>query len=1852
MVTRSDLDKILSKYGKSHYDDPLVVNGITYDSADEYTQIKRAEAAKKKEEEEKQNKTLSARLDKQSEKYRSKYASPLKGEDLERFMVKDDQNPLGFEEMQELGGFRTNQYNKWTDPYRDRINAGYVVGKTRLGLSQGLSGAEDAARVALANFVEGSTDTTGEMLQKDINNFGWDENKTFGGNLMANTGNAIKTAVDFANMWSRPLTRGIADNAAKVFGKGKSTEEFTRDLADKITSGNIISNLTRLDEREDALSKEAENHGKITQLAGEVGQAVGGMTPALATAAVTKNPNLALGIVSASAGGSQAREALESGATIDQAYNTLITTATKEALVEKIAGGIPALGSGAVDKVLGKITGDRGVVKLISDSLGEGAEEILSNYLQDYINEGTFDSEEERATFAELLYSGGVGAAVSAILRVPVAFSNGHLVLRDTGEGTGTKTNAQDKKSEDLLTDKSQEQEIEEYYSELERIGQAEQSLTEDYDFMQTDEEGLLYQEYERLSSEIKNIEERGVYTEEDSINLEQLEKKKRDIENKISGLYMTPEGIERLNRDSAAKEEEKINQYYEEIIQREKEENARVEEKYAKYDYIANEQNLYDRFYEAKNKLSSLEKSPIPKNQKARKYRHNEIVQLREEIKMIERLIADRYNNVESDSQNTVKQEKTSSPIIKDEKIPEYDTLTENKTLNLQSTKPSNYLLELVSQLKSKGITADRAQLILKTNGIDAKTSKDVVDYVYSQKEIIEPKKNKIGNKKNGKMGKGSSLYVQEQNNFSSSQKTTPEHLLSVAEVIKEQGGTENSVREVLTANGTDQETIDAVISTVFGVQPSVQTPAATNRNSSLGRTTVPTNQNEVKEGVPFDAGNKVERGLASTLNANPQGTVGQEALNLVNESPNRYYNPVSLEQTQQQAAEALSLYEKDSDAVDALVDKAGEAGSLTSREVGAIIALINKYSDAKDYAMAAKLVDTLMTTATDMGRAINALKLISKRSPEGLLAWANRQISAMNRKTNKEVSLTEQDVTDLTVLGEMIQKNTLDIDISKTSNDFQKWIGKLEKLLDNGRIEKAGTTLEEVLNNKAVSIVAEKRPSTLIEKFRALQRTALLMLPKTHERNILGNLSELTTMETLSPLTALFDKILSKYTGKRAKEGLNTAKFKDFFSGAKEGVNRSTVESVLGLDLTGNRKFDKTGIRRKNKHFNENINTGIKVIDVAFSNVNKLLNALDKAVTTGLNYGDSWALYGQYRAALGEIMRLNNMTEENVSAEAVDAAWQVAFRRTFRDDNALTKAMSKLGDALHIAGAIQHPFVKTVTNALKIAMEYSPIGVVEGLYKAFYGSKSLKNLIKIGGPTMSIQREIAELLSKGFVGTAIAIMGFLSYMSGDVTGDESGISDEERAWNKAKGKYRSSIKIGDVYVNPSSLQSLSTPYMAGASYAEKLSEEGEEVRKIPTLTDLFNITLNMGNTALEMPVLQGAQDLFNGQYDDLTIGVVLSSLAANAMSQIIPGTTVLSAFAKTFDPYARVTSVTDKTGPAKILNEGVNELKAKIPGLRETLPIKYDVLGNPIYNDAGGENLAARAFNQFVNPFITSASKENEVTEEIDRLYAETKDTSILPSSVSKSFSYNGERQKLNAEELSQWQKTQGETTSDIIMNALENPQYNTMTDEQKKKLVSDAEEYAREKAKEEHLASQGIKYVRSSSAKWADKIDDLEKQGIDNSKAIFYRAALSGMETTEERAEYLMNDTSLSEAEKTAIYDAFGGVSGGYTDIIDEINFNDENDFMVSLTGSNSATNKYNSWFSSGWSINGHSYDAIDGNMYYDLYKAYNSGSNVDERVNAIAQTLVNDYGFSEAYAEQFATDFRKKYAKTLK
>lgn len=1822
MVTRSELDKILAKYGNSHYNDPLVVNGITYDSAEEYTQIKRAEAAKKKEEEEKQNKTLSARLDKQSEKYRSKYASPLKGEDLERFMVKDDQNPLGFEEMQELGGFKTNRYNKWTDPYRDRTNAGYVVGKTRLGLSQGLSGAEDAARVALANFVEGSTDTIGEMLQKDINNFGWDENKTFGGNLMANTGNAIKTTVDFANMWSRPLIRGIADNAAKVFGKGKSTEEFTRDLADKITSGNIISNLTRLDEREDALSKEAENHGKITQFAGEVGQAVGGMAPALTTAAVTKNPNLALGIMSASAGGSQAREALESGATIDQAYNALITTATKEALIEKIAGGIPGLGKGAIDDLLKNAIGNRNIVKYLADSLGEGAEEMLSNYLQDYINEGTFDSEEERTTFAELLKSGGVGAAVSAILRVPIVFSNGRIVLRDTGEGKSS-----------LSTENTLANETENGYniSEVNNNGQTNQINGRGNQIFGGEPQPAGAVERNRYGDGGIRQGAGGIDGRNPVRATAQLirPETKAALDNNSNTPY-TPlnlQGSDYAAFSSALEQGRNMNR-----------DGWRV-------DYKSPEEL---RAEGAKTFLSDIGDAGIAVKADgdivgvfSTGQRYHVLPEMMLTALENGGIKLDAYDGKLSDLY-------TQYGFIPVAKVPFSPEIAAENGWNPEINKTPKWVVAWIHNGDSPAEVARKAGTYSRFDVDDNNLVKLFTDY----DDMINYRDSLLANgQQTGNTGTGNGLQAEEANNLSgedvmNESVSAPEHLFTAAQVLQETGASPQAVAEVLAANGTDQQTINAVISSVFGNQTMEQNQGVVNTSSSLGNNSLNSNLNN----SPFDAGNAVERGLSSTLNANPQGTVGQETLNLVNESPNRYYNPVSLEQTQQQAAEALALYENETDAVSDLVGKANENGALTSQEVGAAIALIRKFSESGDYSTAASLVDTLMTTATDMGRAINALKLISKRSPEGLLAWANRQIAAINRNSSKPVELTEKDIADITTLGEMIQNGNLDVNMDGTSSSFQKWIGDLKDAIDDGTVEKANVKVEDVLTAKAASIVSEKKPSKFLDKFRALQRIGMLIAPKTHLKNIIGNASEIGSMEAISPITSLFDRAIGKFTGNRMVEGYNANKRKDFVSGAKEGVNRTALESKLGIDLTGNSKYAMDQQGSKTKIFNEDVKTGNAKADKVLNAFNKGLNEINKGITTGLSYGDSWALYGQYRASLGEIMRLNNMTEETVTAEALDAAWQDALRRTFRDDNWLSRAMAKISQSTGLLGAVTMPFVKTPTNVIKIAMEYSPIGTVEGIYKALYGSKSLRALKKAGGPTMALQREIAQLLAKGFVGTAIMIMGIVAGKLGLVTGDQGSEESKDRNWNQTKGELSSSIRIGNVYIDPSTMQSLSSPFIAGGSSAANREEESNTI--LPTLGDIAVATLNMGNTALEMPVLQGVQDLLGGQYGETNIGLALAGLAAEGAGQLVPGGTLLSQFAKTFDPYARDTSAPDKTGVEKVLAEGVNNIKAKIPGLRETLPIKYDTLGNPIYNDAGGENLAARAFNQFINPFNTSADRQNDVTEEIDRLYEETKDASIIPTTANKSFSYNGETQKLSAEEVSQWGQTQGETTSNILMNAFNNPQYNMMTNDQKVKLVGDAEEYAREKAKEEYLASQGIKYVRSSSAKWADKIDDLEKQGIDNSKAIFYRAALSGMETTEERAEYLMNDTSLSEAEKTAIYDAFGGVSGGYTDIIDEINFNDENDFMVSLTGSNSATNKYNSWFSSGWSINGHSYDAIDGNMYYDLYKAYNSGSNVDERVNAITQTLVNDYGFSNAYAEQFATDFRKQYAKTLK
>lgn len=96
--------------------------------------------------------------------------------------------------------------------------------------------------------------------------------------------------------------------------------------------------------------------------------------------------------------------AISDGASADEARMFGLASAVLETSIEKIAGGIPGLGGGALTNAATKLLknpGTRQIVGFIVDAVGEGGEEVASTFLTPYLQRAVYNPEAKAPTFEE-----------------------------------------------------------------------------------------------------------------------------------------------------------------------------------------------------------------------------------------------------------------------------------------------------------------------------------------------------------------------------------------------------------------------------------------------------------------------------------------------------------------------------------------------------------------------------------------------------------------------------------------------------------------------------------------------------------------------------------------------------------------------------------------------------------------------------------------------------------------------------------------------------------------------------------------------------------------------------------------------------------------------------------------------------------------------------------------------------------------------------------------------------------------------------------------------------------------------------------------------------------------------------------------------------------------------------------------------------------------------------------------------------------------------------------------------------------------------------------------------------------
>lgn len=892
-----------------------------------------------------------------------------------------------------------------------------------------------------------------------------------------------------------------------------------------------------------------------------------------------------------------------------------------------------------------------------------------------------------------------------------------------------------------------------------------------------------------------------------------------------------------------------------------------------------------------------------------------------------------------------------------------------------------------------------------------------------------------------------------------------------------------------------------------------------------------------------------------------------------------------------------------------------------------------VGKYlADNGETDRAADIFTKVAAQQTDFGRAIKYLQTLQMYMPKVASAITHSIANDLGVELSKE----EQD--NIKLCDRIIEQGFISNSVmNKATGDFKEWLNDARDYVDRGLLDPSTAAYAA-----AMTLVVDKTPPTARQKFRALQRISLLSNPKTHFRNILGNLAEQTGAIMSRPVADMVDRALSKVTGRRTFGSGGLSAVANSFASS---IDQVVMDAKLNTNTIDN-KFDEGDINSglkglvRQKTFNEHTNSEIR------NTLNKAANGVDKAISLGLEMGDAPYLISSYDAALAQVMNANPelLVDGEATDEMKEMAWDVSQRRTFRDRNDVVKSLNKIRDALGIGGDTIAPYVTTPVNVVLTAIQYSPIAFGEAFCKALIGDNSLNAKLKRGENIMKTQRQIAELVGRGALGTALMLVGSLLRAAGKITGDDDDIdSQKEKNWNKAVGRMGSSIKVGDTYIDPSSLQSLSTPIMAGAAAYESKNDDEDGTDWGGIFGAAAKASMKMGNTMLEMPVLQGVADLLGGNYDDGELLAGALSLAGNAVTQLVPFGSVLKQGAKAVDPYSRVQSEINAGPVERVAKSTVNNLRSMTPWGRKKLSERYDVLGNPIKNDAS-DNTAERLYNSFINPFNTSKENANDVTGEIDRLYASLQDTAVLPSAAGNSISYGGEKYKFTSADKQEYQRVEGESNAEILSKLVNSDAYDRLSDEEKAKVLSSVYDYSANKAKANYLKKQGVDY--ESDAKWMDSIDEIVKTGVDVGDAMVYRYELNNIKGSDNQVFYI-DSLPLNSDQKDTIDEAF--VDKYRSSYIDEDrDYTNADTLALSMT-SDSGREKYNNRFSHSWrGVSGNYYDAMTGEEFGHFYDAYNSASKADDRVAAIKKMLMEMYGYNESYAYTMAYDFRKYYA----
>lgn len=596
------------------------------------------------------------------------------------------------------------------------------------------------------------------------------------------------------------------------------------------------------------------------------------------------------------------------------------------------------------------------------------------------------------------------------------------------------------------------------------------------------------------------------------------------------------------------------------------------------------------------------------------------------------------------------------------------------------------------------------------------------------------------------------------------------------------------------------------------------------------------------------------------------------------------------------------------------------------------------------------------------------------------------------------------------------------------------------------------------------------KKRPVGQVVK--TIRIHNMLSALTTINRNLVGN-TAVGFIDATSDSTSgrLVDALVSKVTGKRTVG--NDIKYgKTYKDAAWKATKMASLCAELDIPMDSESRFT-TGTTRT---YSPQGNPIMRFMSAYEKYMKYALEVTDQLYQGGAN--------AAVEASLQEISGNGTLTQEE--AEAV--AKLAGQRRTLKDERAATRMAKKVRQGINEFGTenmglgdLTMPFASIGSTSAHVAVDYTA-GTVTGLtqvFKLMYDVKhgryvnGVKTIYKNGKPVRSVTLAEAQRAAVTNAGRGITGLGLVTAFAGfaavgvlkvhdDKDKDKRGLEQAQNLsgaqlnveaglrWIQGKG---TDWQEDDLVISVDFLE----PFNAQMYLGYLLSQEESVLDAVAASPK--NAYQSVMSSIADMPAMQGMQealDLLNGTSS-------LEEFAASAMgstaSGFIPGW--LRQTAQVIDPYYR-----DTSGDTQ-MDAAINQVKAAIPGLSQTLPKKYSGLGQEQLRD---DDWISGIFNTMVNPGDADRIKTTEVTDFLDELYDLTGDLGIYPDAAApKSFDQDNETYTISTKEQTElYQRTYGSEVNKLYSELIKFADFKNLDETDQAAVLEQAKDAARALAK----------------------------------------------------------------------------------------------------------------------------------------------------------------------------------------